>query len=58
MVDYNDEDVKAVGIQRSYRKFQTTSTASKKSCGGALYLTAQKKYLFGGKVGQKNTTRG
>ena len=48
----------AAGTQRRFRKFKTTSSASKKSCGGVLYLTAQKNYLFGGKVGQTSTTRG
>ena len=50
--------LEAAGTQRKFRKFQTISTASRKSCKGVLYLCHQKNYLFGGKVGQTSTTRG
>ena len=49
---------KVAGTQRSYRKFQTTSTELRNSCVGVLYLTAKKNYLFGKNVGQISTTRG
>ena len=49
--------LKAAGAHRRFRKFQTTSTASRNSCGGVLYLTAQINYLFGAKGGQTSTTR-
>ena len=50
--------LKAAGTQRRFRKFQTTSTASRKSCEIVLYLTAQRNYLLGGKVGQTSATSG
>ena len=47
--------LKAAGTQKRFRKFQTTSTPSKKSWGGVLYMAAQKNYLSGGKVNQTST---
>ena len=57
-VDYNNEAVKGSWYVKKFRKLHTTSTAFRKSYGGVLYLTAQKNYLSGGKVGQTSTTRG
>ena len=36
--------LKAAGTQKRFRKFQSKSTASRKSCGGVLYMTVQKNY--------------
>ena len=38
--------LKASGNQKRFRKFQTTNTTTKTSCGDVLYLTAQRNYFF------------
>ena len=49
--------LKAACTQRSYTKLYKTIIESRKCCRSALYLTALKKYLFSGKIGQAFTIR-
>ena len=56
LVDYNDEPVKYSWYPEELQEISDNSTASIKSCKGVLYLTVQKNYLSGGKVGQTSTT--
>ena len=58
LVDYNNEDVKGSWYPEELQEISDNQYRIEKVLRRRSLPNAQKKYLFCGKVGQKNTTRG